>query len=148
MGCGTGYFTIPIARKVKKVYGIDIQTEMLTFLEEKIQKQKIANIETVLSKENEIPLPKESIDLLLTVNTLHEFRDKETVMAEIWRVLRTDGRAVVVDFRKEDTGFGPPVSVRISKEQAKHLFKKSGLTALISHDLKFHYLIVFGKTGH
>ncbi|MGW8289529.1 MAG: class I SAM-dependent methyltransferase, partial [Candidatus Bathyarchaeia archaeon] len=66
LGCGTGYFTVPIARKVKKVYGIDIQKEMLSFLEQKIQQQKIENIETLLSKENEIPLQDESVDLLLS----------------------------------------------------------------------------------
>lgn len=43
VGCGSGYFTVPISRKVKKVYGIDFQKEILEFLEEKIRKQK--NIE-------------------------------------------------------------------------------------------------------
>ena len=62
------------------------------------------------------------------------------------RVIKADGRIAIVDFKKEDTGFGPPVSHRISKEQAKRLFKEKGLTALKTHDLKFHYLIVFGKT--
>jgi ubiquinone/menaquinone biosynthesis C-methylase UbiE len=146
LGCGTGYFTVPIAHKVKKVYGIDIQQEMLTFLEQKIRQQKIRNIKTLLSKENEIPLKDESVDLLLSVNTLHEFRDKEAIIDEMQRVLKADGRLAIVDFKKEDTGFGPPVSVRISKVQAKRLFMKRGLTVLKTHDIKFHYLIVFGKT--
>ena len=147
LGCGTGYFTVPLADKVKKVYGIDIQKEMLTVLEQKIKKQKILNIETVLSKENEIPLQTESIDLLLSVNTLHEFRDKEAIICEMRRVLRADGKAAIIDFKKEETDFGPPVAIRFSEEQAMRLFKKSGLTALRRHDLQYHYLIVFGKTG-
>ena len=147
LGCGTGYFTVPLADKVKKVYGIDIQKEMLTVLEQKIKKQKILNIETVLSKENEIPLQTESIDLLLSVNTLHEFRDKEAIICEMRRVLRADGKAAIIDFKKEETDFGPPVAIRFSEEQAIRLFKKIGLTALKMHDLQYHYLIVFGKTG-
>lgn len=146
LGCGTGYFTVPIARKVTKVYGIDIQKEMLTFLEQKIQKQKIGNIETLLSKENEIPLQDESVDLLLSVNTLHEFRHKEAIIDEIRRVLKADGLAVIIDFKKEISDVGPPISHRISKEQAKRLFKEKGLTTLKTHDLKLHYLLVFGKT--
>jgi len=146
LGCGTGYFTVPIARKVKKVYGIDIQKEMLTFLEQKIRQHKIGNIETVLSKENEIPIQDESVDLLLTVNTLHEFRDKEAIVNEMRRVLKVDGRAVIVDFKKEISDVGPPVSIRVSKEQAKRLFKEKGLTTLKTYDLKLHYLLVFGKT--
>ena len=145
LGCGTGYFSVPISRKVKKVYSIDIQKEMLTYLEQKIQKQKIENIEPVLSKENDISLPNECVDLLLNVNTLHEFHDKDIVIAEIHRVLRADGRVAVVYFRKEDTDFGPPVSHRISKEEAICLFKKNGLPVIESHDLKFHYMLIFGK---
>ncbi|UCC57865.1 MAG: methyltransferase domain-containing protein [Candidatus Bathyarchaeum sp.] len=46
--CGSGFFTIPLSRKVKKVYGIDVQKEMLEFLEKKIKSQKIGNIELLL----------------------------------------------------------------------------------------------------
>ena len=145
LGCGSGYFTIPISHKVKKVYGIDIQKEMLAYIEQKIEKQKILNIETLLSKENEIPLQNESIDLLLTVNTLHEFHDRERIINEMQRVLKPKGKAAIIDFKKEDTGFGPPVSIRISKEQASHRFEKQGLTVFKSHDLKYHYLVIFGK---
>lgn len=145
LGCGSGYFTVPISRKVKKVYGVDVQKEMLEFLEQKIQEQKIVNIETLLSEENRIPLQNESVDLLLSVNTLHEFRDKENMITEIRRVLRPRGQAVIVDFKKEDTDVGPPVSIRVFEEQAKLMFKKQALTALKTHDLKYHYLIVFRK---
>jgi ubiquinone/menaquinone biosynthesis C-methylase UbiE len=147
LGCGTGYFTVPFSRKVKKVYGIDIQKEMLAYLEEKVRKQKIGNIETLLSKDDEIPLQDKSVDVLFSANTLHEFRDKKAIIDEMRRVLKSDGRVSIVDFKKEDTGFGPPVSSRVSKEEAKHLFTERDLTALESYDLKFHYLIVFGKTG-
>ena len=145
LGCGSGYFSIPLSRKVKKVYGIDVQKEMLEFLEHKIQEQKIVNIESLLSKENRIPLKNESVNLLLSVNTLHEFRDKENMIAEIRRVLRPRGQAVIIDFKKEDSDVGPPVSIRVSKEQAKLMFKKQALKALRTHDLKYHYLIVFRK---
>jgi ubiquinone/menaquinone biosynthesis C-methylase UbiE len=145
LGCGSGYFTIPLSRKVKKVYGIDIQIEMLDYLEMKIKQQKILNIETLLSTENKIPLQDESVDILMTVNTLHEFRNKEQILSEIWRVLKPQGKAVIIDFRKEDTGFGPPVSIRLSKEQAKHLLQQQGLTPLKSHDLMYDYLLIFEK---
>jgi ubiquinone/menaquinone biosynthesis C-methylase UbiE len=145
LGCGSGYFSVPISRKVKKVYGVDVQKEMLKFLEQKIQEQKIVNIKTLLSEENRIPLQNESVDLLLSVNTLHEFRDKEKMITEIRRVLRPKGQAVIVDFKKEDTDFGPPVSTRFSIEQAKLMFEKQALTALKTHDLKYHYMIIFRK---
>ncbi len=145
LGCGSGYFTIPISKKVKKVYGIDVQEKMLEFLQKKIQEQKIVNIETLLSKENKIPLENESVDLLLSVNTLHEFIDKEETSKEIQRVLRFKGQAVIVDFKKENSSFGPPLSIRFSEEDVKSLFAKRGLTAVKIYDLIYHYLIVFQK---
>jgi len=77
LGCGSAFFTVPLSRKVKKVYGIDVQKEMLAFLEQKIQRQKIGNIEPLLSGKDEIPLENESVDLLITVNTLHEIPNKK-----------------------------------------------------------------------
>lgn len=146
LGCGSGYFTVPISREVKKIYGIDVQKEMLEFLEAKILKQKILNIETLLSKENEIPLQTESVDLLLSVNTLHELQDAEKIIKEIHRVIRQDGQVAIIDFIKEKTGFGPPVAIRVSKEEASRLFEKQGLTVLKAHKLTYHYLLVFRKS--
>ncbi len=143
LGCGSGFFTLPLSRRVKKVYGIDVQEEMLEFLEEKIKRQKIENIELLLSGEDEIPLENESVDLLISANTLHEFADKEKMVREIRRVLKHTGQAVIVDFKKEETGLGPPVAVRVSRDQAKRLFEKNGFTVLRLKDLTYHYLIVF-----
>lgn len=145
LGCGSGFFTLPLSRQVKKVYGIDVQEEMLEFLEQKIKGQKISNIELLLSKENEIPLENQSVELLISANTLHEFGDKKKMIREIRRVLKDDGKALIIDFKKEDTGFGPPIPIRLSRDQVKYLFEKKGFTVLKSRDLTYHYLIVFLK---
>lgn len=145
LGCGSGFFTFPLAKKVKKVYAIDMQKEMLEILEQKIRKQKIRNIELVLSKGNEIPLENESVELLMTVNTLHEFNDKKRMIKETQRVLKPKGEVLIVDFKKENTGFGPPVAIRVSKEQAIMSFEKNGFNTLKSMDLPFHYALVFSK---
>lgn len=145
LGCGSGFFTIPLSKKVRKVYGIDVQKRMLDFLEEKIQRLKIRNIEPLLSTVNEIPLENDSLDLLLSINTLHEFDDKEGMVLQIRRVLKQDGIAVIADFKKKDTGFGPPVAIRLSKQQAINLFEKKSFTTLRKKDLKYHYLLTFAK---
>jgi len=145
VGCGSGFFTIPLAKKVTKVYAIDVQKEMLEILAQKIHKQKIWNIELVLSKENEIPLDDENVSLLISVNTLHEFGDKEKMIKEMQRVLKPKGKAVIVDFKKEKTGFGPPVAIRVSKAQAVSLFERKSFKMEKTLDLPFHYALVFSK---
>ena len=146
LGCGNGYFAVPISRKVKKVYGIDVQKEMLEFLEQKIRSQNIGNIELLLSKDNKIPLEDQSLDLLINVNTLHEFRDKNKIAKEMQRVIKSDGRVVIIDFKKEDSGFGPPLAIRVSEDQAKQLFEERGFACVKSSELLYHYLMVFHRT--
>jgi ubiquinone/menaquinone biosynthesis C-methylase UbiE len=143
LGCGSGFFTLPLSHRVKKVYGIDVQEEMLKFVAQKIRREKIGNVELLLSEDGTIPLENHSVDLLLSANTLHEFSNGENMVKEIRRVLKPSGKAVIVDFKKEETGFGPPVAIRISSEQAKRLFEKNGFQALKSRELQYHYLIIF-----
>lgn len=145
IGCGSGVFTIPLSYKVKKVYAMDVQKEMLDFLENKIKKYQLKNIESKLAGENEIPLSDESVDLLISINTLHEFDNRDQMISEMLRVLKPNGRALISDFQKKETGFGPPVFIRLSKSDAIALFEKNGFKILQTHELKYHYLLVFSK---
>jgi len=145
LGCGSGYFTVPLARKVKKVYGIDVQGEMLNFLKDKIRKHGIKNIDPMLSKPDEIPLEDESVDFLMSVNTLHEFGDRNKMIYEMRRVLKKGGQLLIVDFKMEETGFGPPVNIRVSKTGAVKLFEARGFRLRKVKELPYHYLLVFVK---
>lgn len=144
-GCGTGYFTVLLAKKVKKVYAIDIQKEMLNFLEDKIKRLGISNIELRLSRPNEIPLEDEAVDFLMSVNTLHEFGDKTKMIEEMKRVVKHKGNLLIVDFKKEETGFGPHVRIRVAKEKAISLFEGNNFALLDTKDLPYHYLLAFVK---
>lgn len=145
LGCGSGYFTVPLARMVTKVYAIDVQKEMLDFLEDKIKKHKIKNIKLLLTKPNEIPLESNSVDLLLSVNTLHEFESRAKMIHEMSRVVRRNGQLLIVDFQKKETGFGPPVEIRVSKNRAIRLFAERGFRLSTAKLLPYHYLLVFIK---
>jgi len=145
VGCGSGYFTLPLAQKVEKVYAIDAQQEMLDYIATKVEDLHLSNIELVLAATNEIPLQNEQVDFLISVNTLHEFADKDRMMMEMYRVLKPKGLALICDFQKKDTGFGPPVAIRLSKSELLTLFERHGFHSLHNYTLKYHYLLVFFK---
>lgn len=145
LGCGSGYFSIPLSRKVRGVIGIDLQKEMLDYLKQKIEKKKIFNIDLILSKANKIPLMNNCTNLLLTVNTLHEFENRTEVIFEIHRLINKNGKLILIDFKKENTNFGPPMKIRISKDQAINLFENEWFKVINSYDLQYHYLIIFQK---
>lgn len=145
IGCGTGYFTIPASRRVKKVFAIDVQKEMLDILGEKINKQKLTNIEAILSEEASIPLPDNSVDVLLMANVFHELEDRSSILKEGKRILSGNGILVIVDWKKMEMDFGPPVEERLTPEEVISICKDNGFEVREQSDAgPYHYLLIFG----
>jgi ubiquinone/menaquinone biosynthesis C-methylase UbiE len=74
-----------------------------------------------------LPLPDKICDMVCLITVLHEIKEKELMINEIKRILKRDGRLLVVDFHKKETPMGPPVNCRISIEGLCSLLKRKGL---------------------
>src|SRR5919201_1315272 len=59
VGCGPGYFTLPLARRLPqgRVLACDIQQEMLDVLRQRVSEAGLTNVETARSAEDRVPLP-------------------------------------------------------------------------------------------
>lgn len=125
LGCGTGFFSIPAARRVKKVFALDISQEMLDILKEKIKKEKITNIEVILSGESSIPLSDKSVDILFMANVFHELEDK--LLKEVKRVLKMNGRLMIIDWKKMKMDFGPPLQERLDEKEVIDICYGNGI---------------------
>jgi ubiquinone/menaquinone biosynthesis C-methylase UbiE len=147
LGCGAGYFTIPASLRVKKVYALDVQQKMLDILNEKIKKQKTANIEAILSEESRIPLADGSVDVLLMGNVFHELEDRSSILKEVKRILSGEGALVIVDWKKVEMDFGPPIEERLTADEVIHICKDNGFEVRVWEDAGlYNYLLIFGKT--
>ena len=148
LGCGSGVFSIPASKRVKKVFALDIQQEMLDILLDKIKKEKITNIEVLLSQESFIPLADNSSDILLMVNVFHELQDKLSLLGEIKRVLTMKGRLMIIDWKKIEMDTGPPLEERLDEKEVIDIGFKSGFMILEqSYAGPYNYLLVFGKSS-
>ena len=148
LGCGTGFFSIPASKRVKKVFALDIQQEMLDMLLDKIKKEKITNIETLLSEESSIPLPDNSVGLLLMVNVFHELGDKLSILKEVKRVITNKGRLMIIDWKKIEMDIGPPLEERFDEKEVIDICFTNGFTILEqSYAGPYNYLLIFGKSG-
>jgi ubiquinone/menaquinone biosynthesis C-methylase UbiE len=146
LGCGTGFFSIPVARRVKKVFALDIQEEMLDILREKIKKEKITNIEVILSGESYIPLSDKSVDILLMANVFHELEDKLSLLKEVKRVLKINGRLMIIDWKKIEMDFGPPFQERLYEKEVIDTCYGNGFMLLESSNIgPYNYLLIFGR---
>jgi ubiquinone/menaquinone biosynthesis C-methylase UbiE len=117
LGCGTGYVTIPLARRVSKVLGLDAQQEMLDALMDNVPADLRDKVVPVLGEMPRLPFVDRSIDRAVLVNVAHEVEDKPLLVKELKRCLREGGRVSIVDFPKEETSFGPPLHERMSEEE-------------------------------
>ncbi len=145
VGCGRGFFTIPLAYRVQKVYGIDVKQEKLNDLKSNFEELQLTNIVPLLGDTKLIPIDNNIVDFLISVNTLHEFENKDHMINEMRRVLKPNGKALISDFDKRDTGFGPPILNRLSRNETTTLLENTGFKILQVHSLKYHYLIVLSN---
>jgi len=146
-GSGSGGWVLPLAKKLEdgQVFAIDILEEPLSALKSKAQIQKISNIKTFVSDaEKRVPLADESCDLVLVTNLLFEINDKKAVFAEGKRVLKKDGKILVVDWKK-DALLGPKEG-RVSQEEIVKIVQEIGLKVEKKFDAgTYHYALILVK---
>ena len=120
VGCGPGYFSIPISKRIGpdgQVFAVDLEKAMLEKLKDNIVAQ--SGIHPILSKEESIPdVTNDSVDSCFLVNVLHELEGNQT-LREAYRILRPGGHLVLIDWKKVKMDFGPPYTIRISEREAK-----------------------------
>jgi ubiquinone/menaquinone biosynthesis C-methylase UbiE len=104
VGCGIGYFSVRLAKKVGKsgiVYASDIDSGALAFLEAKTEQQNIRNLKIIHGKEDDPLLPGAAIDMVLIVNTIHLVDRPYEFLSNLKSCLKPDGRVVIVQWDAE-----------------------------------------------
>ncbi|MBU3922815.1 class I SAM-dependent methyltransferase [Patescibacteria group bacterium] len=150
-GCGSGYFSIPLAKIVDegKVYSLDILSEALESVQSRARFEGIFNIETRrcdLEVLNNSKLEDNSMDFVFLANILFQSNAKSDIIKEAKRVLKMNGKLVVIDW-KEDKYMGPPNFLAVSLESIKELIKEQNLKfeKEIPVD-KYHWGALFTKS--
>ena len=148
-GSGSGGWAIPLAKRLKfgKVYAIDILEEPLSALKSKAEVAKTYNIQIIkadIEGKEGAKLPDLSCDLVLVTNLLFQVKDKNKILTEAKRVLKKNGKILVVDWLPEASE-GPKEN-RISPEEVKEIAKN--LSLKIKEEFKaglYHYGLLFTK---
>ncbi len=104
IGCGSGGFTIDVARVVGehgKVFALDIQEDMLNILNQKLdlpENNDVHNITLLKESAYGLPFVSGSLDLVYMVAVFQEIPDKQKVLAEVKRVLKPGGNLAISEF--------------------------------------------------
>ena len=160
-GCGDGYISKRAVEKYLpqgKVYAVDAYAESIRQLQEYVDENDIENLIPVGADiTGTIPdVGDESVDVVLMLNVFHGFKDdnqKEEVINELKRIVKSNGRIAIMDFKPIEMTKGPPIDVRISHVEMEKTFNRFGLKRTYLNvnigeenpQGKSHYLIIFEK---
>jgi ubiquinone/menaquinone biosynthesis C-methylase UbiE len=148
VGAGSGYIAQLLAAQVPqgKVLAIDLQPEMLELINQRIQREKISNIEPRLGQEDTPQLAPASIDLALMVDAYHEFSSPQEMMTEIVQALKPGGRVVLAEYRGEDPLVFIKPHHKTTQQQIRKELAAVGLQWLKTENLlPQQHLLFFGK---
>jgi ubiquinone/menaquinone biosynthesis C-methylase UbiE len=126
VGCGPGFFTIPLARAVGpagRVYAVDLRQDMLDLVAARAAEVGSANVTLLRSTGPGIPVEDAVADLTLCALVLHDLSDPVPLVAELQRITRPTGKIAVIEWTPE---VDDPRRNRIPPERAAALFRQAG----------------------
>jgi predicted methyltransferase len=148
IGAGAGWFTVRLARRVGpngKVYSEDVQPEMVTAISRRVTSVGLRNVTPILGVEGDPRLPPSVLHAALVVDAYHEFEDRVTLLRNLAKSLRPEGKIGVVDFKLEGGGPGPPTEERVRPEIVVQEAEQAGLRLLAQENfLPYQYFLIFG----
>jgi ubiquinone/menaquinone biosynthesis C-methylase UbiE len=149
MGCGNGFYTLPIAKLVGpkgRVLAVDIQQEMLHLLALRSKDAGVRNIKPILSTVVNPKLPDGEVDLILLVDVYHEFSHPEEMLRAMRKSLKPHGRLALVEFRLEDDNVPIKLLHKMSKEQILKEIPPNGFKLVEQYDgLPWQHVMFFER---
>lgn len=151
-GCGTGHFTILMGKRVGengRITAIDVQEAPLESVRTRSREAGLANIDAIranLEVLGSTRLNDGSQDMVFLANVLFQSNKKDLIIKEAYRVVKSGGQLVMVEWKKGAGGFGPPDNLRLSIPEFQKLVSGAGFT--FERDIEvgqYHQVIMFKK---
>jgi ubiquinone/menaquinone biosynthesis C-methylase UbiE len=149
IGCGTGYFTLPLARRVApgKVYAVDASAALLEVLRSKLTAEgELKNVGVVQGVDTATSLPEASCDLVFLSAVWHEIDDHAGALREFLRIAAPNAKLAIVDWRPDGIRPpGPPLEHRIARAEVERKLEEGGWGVVKSDVITSSTYLVVGQ---
>lgn len=143
IGAGSGWFTVRAARRVGKagrVYAVDINPEAIHYIQDRVQKEKLENVATILGREDDPLLPAKQIDAVLLLKTYHEVAKPVALLRNLRASLRPGAKIGIIDRNGNGENHGVNREV-VLKEAAEAGYDLTGSYDFVKDGMD--YFLVF-----
>jgi ubiquinone/menaquinone biosynthesis C-methylase UbiE len=131
IGAGSGWFSMRAAARVGAsgvVYAEDINPDAVKYIENRIHREKLSNVKTVLGSPDDPKLPSDSIDAVLLLKVYHEVAHPLVLMANLKSSLRSGAKVGIIDRNGNGTDHG------LNSDVVKREMAEAGFKLLSSYD--------------
>ena len=131
LGCGGGYYSVAASKAVGDsgtVYAVDVMEDKLSAAQSNAKHLGCKNI-TVIKADLEKPLldiAEGSCDMVVLASILHQIGSRDMLLKNAYRILKTGGKLLAVEWKKEATPIGPPLEQRISQAELESALQSAG----------------------
>lgn len=132
LGAGTGAYTLLLAERVGEtghVYAVEVQQEFLANIKNAAAERGLKNVEVIwgdIERLGGTKIKDGIADAVVVSNVLFQAEDRQGVIREAKRILKTGGKLLFIDWSASFNGLGPTASVIVPKETARALLEAEG----------------------
>jgi ubiquinone/menaquinone biosynthesis C-methylase UbiE len=146
LGCGHfGYFVWPLAKLLGKnstLYAVDVIPSVLEEIKKRAHTENLPQVKTIWSNLEIFkgtPIESSSIDKALLINVLNQSEKKVEILQETVRLLKRNGKLLVIDWKRDASLFGPKLEHRLNLETFKQVVPKLSLTIIEEFEVGENY---------
>ncbi len=151
VGAGTGYFSIRLAPKAKKVLALEIDPRFVKYIDSVkvhvLNAEEADRLTTRLVGKTNPKLKTGEVDDVLIVNTFGYIKDKVSYLERLKKGMKNNGRIIIVDYRKENSSKKGFANYLVTFEDVEKMLKEAGFSRLLTdnYSLDYQYIIMAQK---
>jgi ubiquinone/menaquinone biosynthesis C-methylase UbiE len=153
IGAGTGLFTRLFAPAVEPggtVYAVDISSTFIDNILRTCREQGLTNVKGIVNTPVDVGLPADTIDLAFITDTYHHFEYPQQTLASIHQALRSEGRVIIIDFRRDPRFSSRWVMGHVRGNRAEVIEEMQAAGFRLVDDkplMRTNYFLEFAKAG-